>query len=272
LLFVALFGLFQIYKVFHTALQAEMKFQGWQILPISGTNHLSYELFAMVGLLLFIIVVLSFVPLFLQRSFELTKKARIYSDVWIDLLTLGYWTKLRLSADANNELARVTRDPHRYETTASKNALSKLAANVQALTAGNLGVDNSDDRYLYSTALQQFTRRFEENYGRQAFSMPLIMITILYLIGWLAVLFPNGISGGADQSIAGITVMFSNGVVGYIQSVVDKLNIVTAAFLGSYLFSVQGLFRRYLRSDFKPISVTQASLRVITAGIVQSSL
>jgi len=259
---VVLLGLIKLYGVFSAAVSAELARTRLSSLPISGTKVISYEFFIIVGLLLFIIVILSLFPLFLQRSFELTKKARIQSDVWIDLLSLGYWTKLRLSADANDQL---TRDKNRNEIITGKTAFSKWAANVQALSAGDLAEGTSDP---YVSALQQFTRRFEENYGRQAFSGPLVMVTILYTIGWLAVLFPNGLSGGAAPGISGITDMLSKGIGGYIQSVVNNLNIVTAAFLGSYLFSVQGLFRRYQRSDFKPISVTQASLRVLIAVIV----
>lgn len=263
LLIIVLLGLIQVYGAFQAAVAADLERNNLKSLPIGGTGHLSYEFFAIVGMILFMMVVLSSFPVFLQRSFELTKKARIQSDVWIDLLSLGYWTKLKLSADANDRLVMGRQKSSKKIEGTTR--IAKLAQGMQALSVREIEVSSSEP---YVSALEQFTKRFEENYGRQAFAAPLIMVAILYLIGWLSVLFPNGLSGGAEYGIGGVTSMFSRGVGGYLLSLRDNLNIVTAAFLGAYLFSVQGLFRRYLRSDFKPIAVTQASLRVLTAWIV----
>lgn len=225
-------------------------------LPMTGTDRLSYEFLVIVGLILFLAVVLSLFPLFLQRSFEVTKKARIQGDVWIDLLSLGYWTKLRLSAQANDRIAA--------GRPGSQDFISKtLAAKLQGGARLATPIDAEE------LPLREFTKRFEESYGRSAFSGPLRMVTVIYLIGWLSVLLPNGLSGGQTAyGIASVTALISKGVGGYVAALIANLNPVSAAFVGAYLFSVQSLSRRYLRSDFKPTAVTQASLRVVTAWIV----
>ncbi len=210
--------------------------------------------------IIFIAIILSLFPFFLQRSFEHTKKARIRGDVWTDLMCLGYWTKLNYSASVNSRMG--------IETTNS--VVGRLSRELHRTTSA-IYSSNLEDNSLQSNnqvptvidvALREFSKRFEEHFGRAAFNGPLLFVTFMYLVGWLSVLTPNTLLNPTpiDPSL--------NANAGYINYVIVNLNMVTAAFLGAYLFSVQSLFRRYVRSDFKPTAVNQASLRLITACII----
>lgn len=197
-------------------------------------------------------VVLSLFPLVLQRSFEHTKKARIRGDVWTDLVALGYWTKLSYSATVNHlmegehPVGMTSKLQWRWGSDRAKADEPPPAADETVAP---------DVRF----ALGEFSNRFEEHYGQSAFTLPLVLLVFLYLVGWLSVVSPGG--GTLSESLAG-------GMTAYLINTARQLSMFSAAFLGAYFFSLQGLFHRYVRSDFKPMAINQASLRLISAWVV----
>lgn len=216
------------------------------------------------ALVLVAAAMLALFPLFLQRSFDNTKKARIRGDVWTDLIALGYWTKLNYSASVNSWIDAVQPKQAGFAARFGIN-LQKAEPNAQpeaqpsSLTAEVMEHAEPKVPAHVATALSEFSKRFEEHYGRTAFDGPLFLLCVLYFLGWVSVLIP--ISSFSSLVSAGIS-------EAYLQSIYAKLGMVSASFLGAYCFSAQSLFRRYVRSDFKPSAINQASLRLITAGII----
>lgn len=216
------------------------------------------------SLVLVVAAVLALFPLFLQRSFDNTKKARIRGDVWTDLIALGYWTKLNYSASVNSWIDVVQpKQPGFVEKirTSFEQATPNPQPEPEAASSTAQVLKHAEPKVPphVATALSEFSKRFEEHYGRTAFDEPLFLLCVLYFLGWVSVLIPM-------SSFAGLV---NNGISeAYLQSIHAGLGMVSAAFLGAYCFSAQGLFRRYVRSDFKPTAINQASLRLITAGII----
>jgi|GEM_PF-6699525 len=234
---------------------------GLQALHTLYIHNTNFELVPIFGLIIPVALLLSLYPVFLQRSFEHTKKARIRGDVWTDLVCLGYWTKLNYSADVNTVM---TKDDELH----GEGAFATLAARLRRHALDHRA--HSDHAAHHTShpagiALCEFRKRFEENYGQSAFTGPLLFLTLLNLLGWLSVLMPNWLIGG--QSVHP-TAWDLRGFKAYIEEIPQNLSIVSAAFLGAYLFNAQGLCRRYVRSDFKPTAINQASLRIVTALIL----
>lgn len=259
---------FMLIRDFGSALLVNLRAGPEGRLPISGLERFSYEFLFSVVLILFIAALFALLPAFLYRSFEQTRRTRIRGDVWTDLMSLGYRMKLEQSAVATHKMraseqALRSRDLRAQVVAAVWQGYSQTILPPAALPVNEEKVGPED------LALREFSQRFDENYGAQAFETPLAFVTVLYLVGWLIVLVPNALTGGhPGTGIGGLTILVKDGFKGYIPAVVSQLNLVSAAFLGAYLFSAQSLFRRYVSSDFKPTAISQAALRVITAWLV----
>jgi hypothetical protein len=217
-------------------------------------------------LIIFIILLLAGFPFYLYYSFQQIKKDRIRGDIWTDLMYLGYWPKLKFSAQASRQMAQADAN-----TGTGSGTLRRIYADTFAAakpvprSAAGATLDGQmpatppppDDLML---ALTEFNFRMEEHFGAAAFFWPLVITTVLYVLGWFAVLAPVGLASGAQR-------LTQQGFGDFINFVGENLSVVSASFMGAYLFSMQSLFRRYVRSDLKPAALTQAGLRVIIAAV-----
>src|SRR6266496_1333499 len=87
-------------------------------------------------------------------------------------------------------------------------------------------------------------------------AIPVVLATVLIAIGWLMALPPMGFEKLAADAPAFWSTAFS----------VSEDPIVYA-FLGAYFFSLQMLFRRYVREDLRKSAYLAVSLRIILAVI-----
>ena len=92
-------------------------------------------------------------------------------------------------------------------------------------------------------------------------AVPVVLATVLMALGWLLALPPTGV----DVGLLGPDAMFKTGF----WSVAFGVNEdpVIYAFLGAYFFSLQMLFRRYVREDLRKSAYVAVTLRIILAVI-----
>jgi hypothetical protein len=120
-------------------------------------------------------------------------------------------------------------------------------------------------------------------------AVPVVLATIVMAVVWLMVLPPwqvttpgpadtavkaagaamsaaaSGQGQAVDPSTASVKV--ANGIQPWRDSLVPNLTPVTAAFLGAYFFSLQMLFRRYVRRDLRPSAYVGVTMRVLLSMI-----
>lgn len=103
----------------------------------------------------------------------------------------------------------------------------------------------------------QYKNKFEAVYGatgdlKQVVQSPITIFTLILILGWIIVFHPPG---EASESAADLFLVPRPDPMGY-------------GFLGAYLFSLQLLFRRYVRSDLKHSVFVSISTRIITVVIL----
>lgn len=84
-------------------------------------------------------------------------------------------------------------------------------------------------------------------------TVPVIIATVLIALGWLITLPPWG------------ELRETHSPGDWLRSLAPQSNAISFAFLGAYLFSLQMLFRRYVRRDLRPNAYMAVSLRIIAA-------
>lgn len=77
--------------------------------------------------------------------------------------------------------------------------------------------------------------------------LPALIATAVFAVGWAALLFPARGFPGDD---------------------VDQLDAVRFAFMGAYLFSLQMLVRRYFQADLRPSAYLSAVVRVVSSTVI----
>jgi hypothetical protein len=85
-------------------------------------------------------------------------------------------------------------------------------------------------------------------------AVPVLLTLLLMTIGWLITLPPAGPTSTADEPL-------------FWRVLAPSLTPVTAAFLGAYFFSLQMLFRRYVRRDLRGSAYVSVVMRVILAVV-----
>jgi len=103
-------------------------------------------------------------------------------------------------------------------------------------------------------------RRIVEQIQADAFS-PVIMSTILLCVGWIAVIQPElylGLRPFGDIALSGLPEM-----------PIDPLRY---GFIGSYMFIVQGLVRRYFQADLKTHAYVSAIARVLLVAALVTAI
>lgn len=92
-------------------------------------------------------------------------------------------------------------------------------------------------------------------------AIPVILASVLVALGWLLALPPVG----PDPAIYGQDVLQKRGFWTMFFDINEEP--ITYAFLGAYFFSLQMLFRRYVREDLRKTAYVAISLRIILALI-----
>jgi hypothetical protein len=95
-------------------------------------------------------------------------------------------------------------------------------------------------------------------------AVPVILATVFIVLGWLIVLPPRpstlgGLGGGAEP-LADVAKL-------WLSALNPEPTPVNFAFLGAYFFSLQILFRRYVRRDLRTSAYMAVSLRIVLAII-----
>lgn len=99
-------------------------------------------------------------------------------------------------------------------------------------------------------------------------AIPVVLATILIALGWLLALPPiNPVGGSIDmaQTIEQTIVQTAQTLLGDAFKVEE--DPIIYAFLGAYFFSLQMLFRRFVREDLRKSAYLAVSLRIILAVI-----
>lgn len=94
--------------------------------------------------------------------------------------------------------------------------------------------------------------------------IPVVLSTILVALGWLMVLVPW--QGLTELNIAA-AVSPASKTSHWLAAFTPERSPVHFAFLGAYFFSIQMLFRRYVRRDLRASGYVSVSLRIILAVI-----
>lgn len=91
-------------------------------------------------------------------------------------------------------------------------------------------------------------------------ALPLMISTLLLTLGWAAALMPNlkpsALDGTLDEPLA-LTLFLS-----------PEKSAFTFAFLGAYFFTLNMVFRRYVRADLSPKAYSHISIRIIIATVL----
>jgi hypothetical protein len=90
-------------------------------------------------------------------------------------------------------------------------------------------------------------------------AIPVVLATVLTAVGWLLALPPTGIDGDWVGTSSPISL--------WTNAFIIQETPVIYAFLGAYFFSLQMLFRRYVREDLRKSAYLAVALRIILAVV-----
>src|SRR5215213_6220083 len=182
----------------------------------------------------FLDLTLCLLPATMWYLFIITRRASLLNDFVTSLNRLGLLQPMEYEADGPARQRRVYAYLQKFE--ASYGPLSK---NVRRnILDGRFDPDAPEERTMRAS-------------GRPAdviaasTTIPIIIATVLTALGWLVTLPPYGGSEPLD--------------------IVEQP--LTYAFLGAYFFSLQMLFRRYVRRDLRGSAYVAVAMRIILAVI-----
>jgi len=182
----------------------------------------------------FLVLTLCLLPATMWYLFIITRRASLLNDFVTSLNRLGLLQPMEYEGDGPARQRRVYAYLQKFE--ASYGPLSK---NVRRnILDGRFDPDAPEERTMRAS-------------GRPAdviaasTTIPIIIATVLTALGWLVTLPPYGGSEPLD--------------------IVEQP--LTYAFLGAYFFSLQMLFRRYVRRDLRGSAYVAVAMRIILAVI-----
>jgi hypothetical protein len=120
------------------------------------------------------------------------------------------------------------------------------------------------DPSLYSSqeAEEKYGHLINEVYGDKSVGyylinvgLPIALSSVLIAIGWLMILLP--ITPDPNMGLSGIFRMFE-----------PHVTPTSFGFLGAYFFTLNMVFRRYVRSDLTPKAYSQITVRLLTTTIL----
>jgi hypothetical protein len=183
----------------------------------------------------FLVLTLCLLPATMWYLFIITRRASLLNDFVTSLNRLGLLQPMEYEGgDGPTRQRRVYAYLQKFE--ASYGPLSK---NVRrSILDGTFNPDAPEERSIRASG------RPSEVIAAST-TIPIILATVLTALGWLVTLPPYG---GTEPL-----------------EIVDQP--LTYAFLGAYFFSLQMLFRRYVRKDLRGSAYVAVAMRVILAVI-----
>lgn len=199
----------------------------------------------------FLIIVCLF-PALIYYLFIATRKISLLNDYFINLGRLGLLKPRGLSEDDREYYVRVLSYIQKFEALYGP-IPEKLGDAIMNGGDPLIALAGEQGRASASSGIKTI-------FTTEA-AVPVILATVLMALGWLLALPPTG----ADVGQLGPEAMFKTGF----WSVAFGVNEdpVIYAFLGAYFFSLQMLFRRYVREDLRKSAYVAVTLRIILAVI-----
>jgi hypothetical protein len=199
------------------------------------------------------LIAVCLLPALIYYLFIATRQISLLNDYFVNLARLGLLQR-RLTPAADSEIAKAECRVRLLNYVQKFEALyGPLPAELEnSLTQADdpLAVLVTPEwrRTVSSGIVKIFTAET---------AIPVVLATVLTALGWLLALPPSGVdwfSMRSQTSLWGSALM------------VDEHPMVYA-FLGAYFFSLQMLFRRYVREDLRKSAYLAVSLRIILAVI-----
>ncbi|MBM4440092.1 MAG: hypothetical protein FJ027_06710 [Candidatus Rokubacteria bacterium] len=206
-------------------------------------------------------------PPSLYYLFVVTRKASLLNEFLANLARLGLLTP---------RWVHVAGEDARWETETERRR--RVEAYLQKFEAA-FGQVPADVRDEVLDAPRDVTRR-QVTVSRGSVSdvfvaeaaAPVVIATFLTALLWLVTLPPvslqvAGLLLAGDAFLAGPTIDVTSTAIPWWYALWPNLTPVTAAFLGAYFFSLQILFRRYVRKDLRPSAYVGTVLRMLISVI-----
>ena len=199
-------------------------------------------------------------PAVMYYLFIATKKYSILNEFIINLDRLGL---LEASGPAPTEDGSL----NAAETEAErKNRILTYLQKFEAVYGafptdlGGLVLQPTDlSRVLYDRRLNKSDGSTFATIFTAETTVPVILATVLFALGWLITLPPwQGTVPHQDSALPALN---------WLGTFIPEQTPVHFAFIGAYFFSLQMLFRRYVRRDLRASAYVAVSLRVILAVI-----
>lgn len=187
------------------------------------------------------VAVMCLLPAAMWYLFIAAQKASLLNEFVANLDRLG----LLAATDADP----VTGDAHVARSRRISSYLQKFEA-----TYGPLPATVHDD--VLTNGARQYTRA-DAGTGAplSTTTVPVLLSTVLVTLGWLATLPIGEAPEGLTQELR------------WLQAFLPSATPVTFAFLGAYFFSLQMLFRRYVRKDLRGSAYVAVAMRIVLAVI-----
>jgi hypothetical protein len=182
----------------------------------------------------FLVLTLCLLPATMWYLFIITRRASLLNDFVTSLNRLGLLQPMEYEGDGPARQRRVYAYLQKFE--ASYGPLSRTVR--RNILDGKFDPDAPEERSMRATG------RASDVISATT-TIPIILATVLTALGWLVTLPPYGGSEPLD--------------------IVEQP--LTYAFLGAYFFSLQMLFRRYVRRDLRGSAYVAVAMRIILAVI-----
>ena len=199
-------------------------------------------------------------PAVMYYLFIATKKYSILNEFIINLDRLGL-------LEASGPTPSESGGPSGAETEAErKNRILTYLQKFEAVYGafptdlGGLVLQPTDlSRVLYDRRLNKSDGSTFATIFTAETTVPVILATVLFALGWLITLPPwQGTVPHQDAALPALN---------WLGTFIPEQTPVHFAFIGAYFFSLQMLFRRYVRRDLRASAYVAVSLRVILAVI-----
>jgi hypothetical protein len=219
------------------------------LVSIGGVGFLSRPYQVVVLRVVFLIAV-CLLPALIYYLFIASRQISLLNDYFINLARLGLLQR-RPETDSARAACRVRILNYVQKFEALYGPLPQELENRLAQADDPLAILVTPEwrRTVSSGIVKIFTAET---------AIPVVLATVLTALGWLLALPPTGIVG--DWVSTSRTSLWTNAFI-------IEENPVIYAFLGAYFFSLQMLFRRYVREDLRKSAYLAVSLRIILAVI-----
>jgi len=197
------------------------------------------------------LLVVSLLPGVLFFLFVATRKGSLFKEFLANMDRLGFFAPRVRPPDAPGEPYRLESEPDR------RRRIEAYLEKFEALY-GPLQPEKRLEALAPPNERPQLDDRRRPTEGvvdvlSSDAAIPVLLATVLIALGWLMLLPPwQPEEWTANSSVVALK---------------PTLTPTTAAFLGAYFFSLQSLFRRYVRRDLRPSAYVAVVLRILLATI-----